>query len=47
MWNGTAETLKASPIATRTSPMISPFDGFAPPANNWASPAKLVVPVKP
>ena len=28
MWNGTAETLKASPTATKTRPMISPVDGL-------------------
>jgi hypothetical protein len=43
MWNGTAETLKASPVMRKTSPKRSPSE-MSPPATTVRMPSNVVVP---
>ena len=48
MWNGTADTLKASPARMKTMPKMMPIlISVSPPRKSWASWSKSVVPVKP
>ena len=46
MWNGTAETLNASPAMTNTTPIMTPRV-LGPPLMAVARPSKVVVPPKP
>ena len=47
MWNGTAETLKASAQMMNTRPTTTPGETVSAPSKPCASVSKLVVPVKP
>ncbi|OIQ65965.1 hypothetical protein GALL_524720 [mine drainage metagenome] len=47
MWNGTADTLNASPTSTNTMPTTSPAEALAGLTSNSRSDARSMVPEKP